>query len=383
MIFLIATGIIIKEIMNYYTIELPSGFINILDILGGLGLLLIVLEATLELFLSKEKIPLIKKSLILAISVFLITSVAIAFTVMFLSSKSFLQSLIFAIPLSVVSSAIVIPSVHSLEKTKKEFIIYESTFSDIIGVMFFYFVLLQISDIFSVAGFVNIIISIIFSAIISIILIIIASHLKTQTKLFLMLSILTLFYLLGKMYHLSSLLIILIFGLMLNNVGLLNKKTIKKLINFENIEIFRKEFKLLTIETTFIVRTFFFVAFGMAIDIGALWDLKIIIAGSIIVAILYIVRFIYFKIFIKTDCFPEIFLSPRGLITIVLFYSIPAQYLVADFSINLLFFIIIVTSIIMSIALISTPISIDKPDEITLVDIGIAPTGDYSDEEIV
>jgi len=382
-IFLIATGIIIKEIMNYYTIELPSGFINILDILGGLGLLLIVLEATLELFLSKEKIPLIKKSLILAISVFLITSVAIAFTVMFLSSKSFLQSLIFAIPLSVVSSAIVIPSVHSLEKTKKEFIIYESTFSDIIGVMFFYFVLLQISDIFSVAGFVNIIISIIFSAIISIILIIIASHLKTQTKLFLMLSILTLFYLLGKMYHLSSLLIILIFGLMLNNVGLLNKKTIKKLINFENIEIFRKEFKLLTIETTFIVRTFFFVAFGMAIDIGALWDLKIIIAGSIIVAILYIVRFIYFKIFIKTDCFPEIFLSPRGLITIVLFYSIPAQYLVADFSINLLFFIIIVTSIIMSIALISTPISIDKPDEITLVDIGIAPTGDYSDEEIV
>lgn len=383
MIFLIATGIIIKEIMNYYTIELPSGFINILDILGGLGLLLIVLEATLELFLSKEKIPLIKKSLILAISVFLITSVAIAFTVMFLSSKSFLQSLIFAIPLSVVSSAIVIPSVHSLEKTKKEFIIYESTFSDIIGVMFFYFVLLQISDIFSVAGFVNIIISIIFSAIISIILIIIASHLKTQTKLFLMLSILTLFYLLGKMYHLSSLLIILIFGLMLNNVGLLNKKTIKKLINFENIEIFRKEFKLLTIETTFIVRTFFFVAFGMAIDFGALWDLKIIIAGSIIVAILYIVRFIYFKIFIKTDCFPEIFLSPRGLITIVLFYSIPAQYLVADFSINLLFFIIIVTSIIMSIALISTPISIDKPDEITLVDIGIAPTGDYSDEEIV
>jgi len=382
-IFLIATGIIIKEIMNYYTIELPSGFINILDILGGLGLLLIVLEATLELFLSKEKIPLIKKSLILAISVFLITSVAIAFTVMFLSSKSFLQSLIFAIPLSVVSSAIVIPSVHSLEKTKKEFIIYESTFSDIIGVMFFYFVLLQVSDIFSVAGFVNIIISIIFSAIISIILIIIASHLKTQTKLFLMLSILTLFYLLGKMYHLSSLLIILIFGLMLNNVGLLNKKTIKKLINFENIEIFRKEFKLLTIETTFIVRTFFFVAFGMAIDIGALWDLKIIIAGSIIVAILYIVRFIYFKIFIKTDCFPEIFLSPRGLITIVLFYSIPAQYLVADFSINLLFFIIIVTSIIMSIALISTPISIDKPDEITLVDIGIAPTGDYSDEEIV
>jgi len=300
---------------------------------------------------------------------------------MLLSEKPFLNSLIFAIPLSVVSSAIVIPSVHSLEKSKKEFIIYEATFSDSIGVMFFYFIIFQVGDVFSFVGILNIIISLFFSIILSFILIAISSQLKTQTKLFLMLSILIMFYLLGKMFHFSSLLIILIFGLMLNNAKLFTFKGLSKFINFDNIEIFGKEFKLLTIETTFIVRTFFFVAFGMAIDIEALWDLKIITAGSIIVAILYIIRYIYFKIFIKTSCFPEIFLSPRGLITIVLFYSIPAQYLLPDFSINLLFYVIIVTSIIMSIALISTPAPKDKPDVLTLVDIGLAPTGDYSEEE--
>lgn len=376
-IFLIATGIIIKEIMRNYDIDLPNHFISLLDVLGGLGLLLIVLEASLELSLTREKVPLIKKSFGLAVSVFLITTVAIAFTVMFLSGKPFANSLIFAIPLSVVSSAIVIPSVHGLEKSKKEFIIYESTFSDIIGVMFFYFVILQVENVFSMVGIFNVILSLFLSFIISFALIIVSSHLKTQNKLFLMLSILIMFYLLGKLFHFSSLLIILIFGLMLNNTRLFTFKGAGKLINFQNIKKFGREFRLLTIETTFIVRTFFFVAFGMAIDLEALWNLQIILAGSAIVVILYAVRYVYFKMFIKTTCFPEIFLSPRGLVTIVLFYSIPAEYLLPDYSINLLFFVILVTSIIMSIALITSPISVDKPDDLTVVDIGLAPAGDY------
>jgi len=69
-IFLISTGIIIKEIMNYYELDLPTHFISILDILGGLGLLLIVLEASLELQLSREKISLIKNTFTLALGVF-------------------------------------------------------------------------------------------------------------------------------------------------------------------------------------------------------------------------------------------------------------------------------------------------------------------------
>lgn len=40
--------------------------------------------------------------------------------------------------LLITSSAIVIPSVIHLENEKKEFLIYESTISDILGIMFFY-----------------------------------------------------------------------------------------------------------------------------------------------------------------------------------------------------------------------------------------------------
>ncbi|WP_339712358.1 hypothetical protein [uncultured Kriegella sp.] len=44
-----------------------------------------------------------------------------------------------ATPLSILSPAIIIPSVGGLSNDKKEFHIYESTFSDIMGIMMFYF----------------------------------------------------------------------------------------------------------------------------------------------------------------------------------------------------------------------------------------------------
>ena len=49
--------------------------------------------------------------------------------------------MIYAIPLSIMSSAIIIPSVGGLMGQKKEFMVYESTFSDILGIMFFYFMI--------------------------------------------------------------------------------------------------------------------------------------------------------------------------------------------------------------------------------------------------
>jgi hypothetical protein len=48
-----------------------------------------------------------------------------------------MDAFFYAIPLSVVSSAIVIPSVHTLIPAKKEFMILEATLSDIFGIMLF------------------------------------------------------------------------------------------------------------------------------------------------------------------------------------------------------------------------------------------------------
>ena len=54
-----------------------------------------------------------------------------------LFNLDFETSLLFTIPLSVLSSAIIIPSLEGLSEYKKEFMIYESTFSDILGIVAF------------------------------------------------------------------------------------------------------------------------------------------------------------------------------------------------------------------------------------------------------
>ena len=50
-------------------------------------------------------------------------------------------SLLVTIPLSILSSIILLPSIDSVEENKREFLIYESLFSDIVGIIVFYTVL--------------------------------------------------------------------------------------------------------------------------------------------------------------------------------------------------------------------------------------------------
>ena len=52
-------------------------------------------------------------------------------------------AVLFAIPLSIISSAVAIPSATGLIDHEREFVIYESTFSDILGIMIFNYALRQ------------------------------------------------------------------------------------------------------------------------------------------------------------------------------------------------------------------------------------------------
>ncbi|HKJ40802.1 MAG TPA: cation:proton antiporter, partial [Sunxiuqinia sp.] len=137
---LILLGLGIQEILKYFGTE-PQYF-NTLEVLGIVGLIMIVLEAALDLELTREKWPIIWKSFIIAFVSLVASSVLIAFvTQAFIQNLGFLQALVYAIPFSIMSSAIIIPSVSNLAKDKREFMIYESTFSDILGIMFFYFLI--------------------------------------------------------------------------------------------------------------------------------------------------------------------------------------------------------------------------------------------------
>lgn len=378
-LFLITTGLILKYAGEYYGFTFQDSFFSILELLGIVGLIMIVLEAALDLKLSRKKIPLIRQSFALALFVLIFTAFSIAGIIYYiLDHEPFFNCLIYAIPLSVVSSSVLIPSVHTLTQSKREFLIYESTFSDVVGILFFNFVVLQGGNFLSLSGVIMIVSTVLFSIIVSYVLVFVFSKIKTHVKLFLMIAILTLLYSVGKQLHLSTLLMIFIFGIVMNNAKVFYRGRLTNHINFDNVKSIGKEFRIVTAETAFVVRTFFFITFGLMIDLKLLLDPRVLVIGFIILVILYLVRYLNFKVFLKTDVFPEIFLAPRGLITILLFLMIPAQFAIQDLSFGILFFVILSTSIVMMIAIMNSKST--EIESTTFFDIGLGHASDYEVE---
>ena len=73
----------------------------------------------------------------------------------------------------------------------------------------------------------------------------------------------------------------------------------------------------------------------------------------LIVLSIYVVRFILLRIFYGNNILPQVFIAPRGLITILLFYNIPVEAHIEGFEPGVLLFVIIATSLIMTGALIA------------------------------
>ncbi|HJN64314.1 MAG TPA: sodium:proton exchanger, partial [Flavobacteriales bacterium] len=209
---LIGLGIIINYTLLLFGFPKPN-LLPILEVLGVVGLILIVLEAALDLHLLKEKLGLIVKSFLVALIGLGGTTYLTAFILNYLMGVEVLTAMLYAIPLSILSSAIILPSIDDLDEYKREFMIYESTFSDIVGIIGFYSVLTMVGSqtTESVYGEVlgNLAITVVFSIIISYILIYVFQNIKGHVKLFLLIAILLLLYAAGKMFHLSSLIIIL------------------------------------------------------------------------------------------------------------------------------------------------------------------------------
>ncbi len=77
-IFLLSSGVIIKIFWD--ALGMPAYDVKpLLELFGTVGLILIVLEGSLDLELSKSKLPLIKTSLISSSSFLILASIAIGF----------------------------------------------------------------------------------------------------------------------------------------------------------------------------------------------------------------------------------------------------------------------------------------------------------------
>ncbi len=328
-ILLMATGIFIRAVSDYFGYNVQY-LDQIIPIMGTIGLVLIVLEGALELQVNKNKIGVIIRGFSAAL-IILIANVLI----LYYAFKNWIGldpqvAYLNAIPLSIISSAVAIPSASALIPSSKEFIVYESTFSDILGIMLFNFALKQFESGGAILGFEPIFILgleiggiIIASIIITFLLFELLDRLDNQkVKFFLILSILVLVYAVGKKLHFPSLVIVFIFGLLLANSKTLLPEFLRKYVSLDKVEEGLHEFHILTAESTFIVRTFFFLFFGFSIALDSfIYGYNYLYSSFILIA-MFIVRFIYMLIVERSRIGSLVFISPRGLISILLFLQL-------------------------------------------------------------
>jgi len=358
-ILLVLTGIIARSISTYYGYNNFEFLDSLVPVLGTIGLILIVLEAALELEIKKEKMDIIIKGFMAASVILIINIILVSLFFQNIIGLPYPTSVIYAIPLSIISSAVAIPSASGLINKNREFVVYESTFSDILGIMLFYYsirqaekgeALIGLEPILTLIG--QIFLIIVLSLAITYLLFQLIQRIEHHVKFFLILALLILAYEIGKdILKLPSLVLIFIFGIFLGNFSNLIPERLKRYVKTEKVgKDDLHEFNLLTAESTFLVRTFFFLFFGFSIPIESFIEFEPYIIGATVLLIMYGVRYFYLAVTNKdVESKPLLYFSPRGLITILLFLSI-ADYEIEKSSIideKVLLVIIIASMLIM------------------------------------
>jgi hypothetical protein len=344
-------GWIVRQLTVWFDIILPD-FSIALPVLGTIGLILIVLEGSLELELNKSKLGLIVKSFFGALFPMVALAFVLALAFQYSGHFGLKESLTNAIPFCVISSAIAIPSVRNLSSHNKEFVIYESSLSDILGVLIFNFLLMnEIINAVSFGNFaVQLLIMIVISFVATVGLSFLLNKIKHHIKFVPIVLLVVLIYAISKIYHLPGLIFILLFGLSIGNLDELKK--IKWIERF-NLDELNKEvykFRELIIEGAFLIRALFFLLFGYLIETKEVLNTTTMKWAFGIVFFIFLFRAIQIKIS-KLPLKPLLFVAPRGLITILLFLSIEPTHAISIVNKSLIIQVIILTALIMMFGL--------------------------------
>jgi len=360
-ILLLLLGFVVRELADILQVSLPD-LTPVLPVLGTIGLILIVLEGSLELEFNASKTPLIKRSVTVALLPMLALAFGLAWVLQQVGGYGFKDSLTNAIPLCVISSAIAIPSVKSLGQHSKEFVIYESSLSDILGVLLFNFVALnEFITLYTVGGFVMqllVITAVSFVATIGLSLLL--SRIDHHIKFAPIILLVILIYAVSKIYHLPGLIFILLFGLFLGNLDELQHV---KWIHRLNPVALNKEvhkFREITTEAAFLIRALFFLLFGYLIETSELLNTETLVWAAGIVAAIFLLRAIQLRLS-GLPLKPLLFIAPRGLITILLFLSITPASSIPLVNRSLIIQVIILSALVMMFGLMTTQTKEQQP----------------------
>jgi hypothetical protein len=279
----------------------------------------------------------------------------LAFIFQLINGEPLKTNLLNVVPLAVISSAIAIPSVKNLMPKNREFIIYESSFSDILGVLFFTFLYTQ--DVITIDSFGNfggqVLLMFVISFVATIVLVVLLSKIDNHIKFAPIIILIILIFSVSEVYHLPALIFIFIFGLFLGNIDKLERIKLIQRLNPVSLNKEVKRFSELINEGAFLIRSLFFLIFGFLIETEELLNLETLAYAVMIVVIIFGLRWLILKLTkIKID--PLLYVAPRGLITILLFLRIPAADSIPQVSKSLVIQVIVLTAIVLMVGLITS-----------------------------
>jgi Kef-type K+ transport system membrane component KefB len=347
-ILLLLLGWAARRLAEWLELSMPD-LTTLLPVFGTIGLILIVLEGSLELELNASKTKLIRQSFIVALLPIFAFTFLLAYVLQLYGQPDFRTNLINAIPLSIISSSVAIPSVKNLKKkTNREFIIYESSLSDILGVLFFNFVVINETISFhSVGAFsLDILIIIVISFIATVGLAILLNKIDHHIKFAPIILLVILIYEMSKILHLPGLVFILLFGLFLGNLDELKRFSWIRRFHPEKLNEEVHRFKYLTLEATFLIRSVFFILFGYLLDTEEILNPDTFAWAAGIVAAILVFRAIVLALN-KLPLRPLLFIAPRGLITVLLFFAVNPAQRVSIMNRSLLIQVIVLSALVM------------------------------------
>ena len=350
-ILLILTGMGLRQLLDAAGFELQ--WVNpLVPVLGTIGLVLIVLEGALDLSLSAERRVLILRAAAAAVLGFVACVAAFAAMFQYGLGLETPTAVLAAIPFAVISSAVAIPSSAGLSSGSREFVTYESSISDIVGVLVFYAWLASggrwpefAADLLG-GG----LLSLAVAAVAAIGLLYLINRIEGHVRFLPLLAGLLLVYALGKELHLSPLVLVLVCGLLLNNARLVARVPRLGAMLRDGYEATLGEFKGLVAELTFAVRSFFFLLLGYWTEVGHMREVRAAVVAVAVVAAIYLTRRLLLGALRQPEARRLLWLAPRGLITVLLFLAGLDAGQLEEFPFGAVMLVVLATAALTSLA---------------------------------
>jgi NhaP-type Na+/H+ or K+/H+ antiporter len=346
---LITGGLLARPALDAVGISLEWAG-DLVPLLGTVGLVMIVLEGALDMELRRNRLRLLIATFAAAALGFLACLIPLAWLAATLLELTPVHALLLATPFAVISSAVAIPASAMLSPENREFVVYESAMSDILGVIVFFSLLgaegsVETALLNLTAGG---LISLLLSLLCALALVWLLHGMDGPIRYVPLLAGLFALYATGKLLHLSPLFMVLLLGLLLNNPHLLRRIPVYQAGMDENFRATVTQFHSLVAELTFVVRGFFFVLLGYWTDLysfvnpGA-WGVALT-AGLVI----YLGRYPLLRLLrSRRDAHALTWMAPRGLITVLLFLTVRDTMMIPDYFTGAVLLLVLISALLM------------------------------------